>query len=65
MKTIDLAKVDEMHETSMTDEEWRAELAKPRAERRGLSSMPEDMSITGADAERFTSSILKKCKQNK
>lgn len=43
----------------MSYDEWRRELAKPRAERRGLPSMPIDMSCTGIDAEYMSQSILR------
>lgn len=43
----------------MNHDEWRRELSKPRAERRGIPSMPADMSCTGADAERMSRSIFR------
>lgn len=59
LRTIDLAKVDEFQGSAMSRDEWRHELTKPRAERHGLSSMPADMSCTGADAVRMGESIAR------
>lgn len=59
LRTIDLMEVSEFQGSVMSRDEWRRELAKPRAERRGLSSMPADMSCTGADAVRMSESIAR------
>lgn len=59
LKTIDLTEIDEFQGSTMSHDEWRHELAKPRAKRRGLSSMPADMSCTGADAVRMGESIAR------
>lgn len=64
MKTIDLTTVDDFHGSVMCHDEWRRELAKPRAERRGLSSMPADMSCTGADAFRMSESVARAVSAN-
>ena len=59
LRTIDLTEVDEFQGSAMSRDEWHHELARPRAERRGLSSMPADMSCTGADAMRMSESIAR------
>ena len=64
LRTIDIAKVEEFQGSVMSRDEWHHELAKPRAERRGLSSMPADMSCTGANAMRMSESIARVASAN-
>lgn len=64
LRTIDLMEVSEFQGSVMSRDEWSRELAKPRAERRGLSSMPADMSCTGADAVRMSESIARVASAN-
>lgn len=64
LRTVDLTEVEEPRQVAMTREEWRRELAKPRAERRGLPRMPEEMSCTGADAFRMGEEIAREASAN-
>lgn len=64
LRTIDLMEVSEFQGSVMSRDEWCRELAKPRAERQGLSSMPTDMSCTGADAVRMSESIARVASAN-
>ena len=64
LRTIDLKEASEFQSSVMSHDEWRRELAKPRAERRDLSSMPTDMSCTGTDAERMSESIARMASAN-
>ena len=62
LRTIDLTELDAPHDATdapktMTAEEYQAELRRPRAERRGLSSMPTGMSMTEEDGMRFVESV--------
>lgn len=57
LRTIDLSELNRGREPDMTYEEYRAELQKPRAERRGLEPMPAEMCMTGEGAERFAASV--------
>lgn len=64
LRKINLAEIDEKYKPTMSLEELREELKKPRSERKGLSPMPPDMSCTGADAERMTHSLIAQHKAN-
>ena len=58
LKTIDLAEIDGEYIPEMSYDEYREELQKPRAERRGLAQMPDDMSISGYELSRHQESFL-------
>lgn len=58
LRTIDLAKMGRRHQPGMTYEEYKAELAKPRAERRGLPPMPADMCMSPENEARFADAVL-------
>ena len=57
LRTIDLAKMGRRHQPGMTYEEYKAELAKPRAERKGLSPMPADMCMSAENEARFAEAV--------
>lgn len=57
LRVVDLSKLDEEYMPQMTSEEYRAELQKPRSERRGLSQMPADMCISPENEDKFIQAI--------
>lgn len=56
LRIVDLTKVGDGCEPAMTGEEWSEELAKPRAERKGLRPMPVEMTMTAGDERRLIES---------
>lgn len=62
LRTIDLTELDAPRDVAdapatMTAEEFREELRRPRAERRGLSPVPAGMSMTEEDGMWFVESV--------
>ena len=59
LRTIDLAEPDGRRQQGMTYEEYKEELAKPRAERRGMPPMPADMCMSAEVGERFAQATIR------
>lgn len=59
IKTVNFADLEPERTTAMSIEEYRAELAKPRAERRGLPATPKSAICTGEAAVRMARSIAR------
>ena len=64
LKTIDLSQLNREHEPGMSYAEYQEELKKPRAERRGLPKIPDDMVMHGDGLTRHQQSCLAHHKQS-